>query len=432
MKVDGLAQEVGTEALVRVVQDFVLVGVAESGGILDAELDVPDELATLGALGGGDLLGLAVVHLDGLADIAGLDAGHAEAGSEGLAGELSAEELIEGGGAEIGPLAVNVRDGDGHGWDGLSELGLVGGGVVLNLGDGGGEAGGADEGHDVGVVGEGEHLLGRGGLVNGGRSDSDSLADLQVRELQLEGQSVPGGARGVSQLELVGVGVHLVDLADSGDDVEVGLLGLGALQGSVHVLGENVALLEVGGGPLSEGGEDGGVLLLDGGSVAGVLGWLEVAAGGADDWLLVGGEEGEGAVPVHGDVELTAVVVHAEGGSVETDDVTETEADGEVLEALGVHDNGGVVAALGAGGKAWVDNLEGADVELLVLLVGEGCVDDDTVDVLGLNGAEGGLAEVNVLVLGTTLGLLGGGLGGSLSSLGRSWSWHCDKVFLSC
>jgi len=44
-QVSGLAEEVSTEALVRVVQDSVLVCVAEGGGILDVELDVPDELA---------------------------------------------------------------------------------------------------------------------------------------------------------------------------------------------------------------------------------------------------------------------------------------------------------------------------------------------------------------------------------------------------
>ena len=57
-KVGGLAEEVGTETLVRVVKNSVLVGVAEGGGILNGELDVPDELAALGALGGGDLLAL--------------------------------------------------------------------------------------------------------------------------------------------------------------------------------------------------------------------------------------------------------------------------------------------------------------------------------------------------------------------------------------
>jgi len=128
---------------------------------------------------------------------------------------------------------------------------------------------------------------------------------------------------------------------------------------------------------------------------------------------------------VHGDVELSAVVVHTESSSVKSDDVTHAENNGEVLEALGVHDDVGVVGALGAGVEARVSDLEGADVKVLVDLVGEGSVDDDTVDVLGVNGAEGGLAEFDVVVL-LSLNFLNSGLGGSLGLLGGSGSWHCD------
>jgi hypothetical protein len=70
-----------------------------------------------------------------------------------------------------------------------------------------------------------------------------------------------------------------------------------------------------------------------------------------------------------------------------------------------------------------VNNLEGADVELLVDLVGEVGINDDTIDVLGVLGAERGLAQLDVVVPGA-LGFLGGGLGGSLSFLGRSGR-HC-------
>ena len=38
-------------------------------------------------------------------------------------------------------LAVNIRHGDGNRWDGLGELGLVSSDVVLDLGNGGSEAG---------------------------------------------------------------------------------------------------------------------------------------------------------------------------------------------------------------------------------------------------------------------------------------------------
>ena len=126
---------------------------------------------------------------------------------------------------------------------------------------------------------------------------------------------------------------------------------------------------------------------------------------------------------MHGDVELSAVVVHTEGSSMETDDITGSEDDGEILESLGVHDDAGVVGTLGSSVEGWVDNLQGANVEFGVDLVGEVGVDDDTVDVLGINGGEGGLAELNVVVL-LSLCLLDGVLGGSLGLFGRSGSWH--------
>ena len=156
----------------------------------------------------------------------------------------------------------------------------------------------------------------------------------------------------------------------------------------------------------------------------------EVANGATDDGGAVSGEEGPRAVPVHGDVELAAVVVHAEGSAMEADHVTEAEDDGEVLEAVGVHDDGGVVAALGAGVDARVNDLERAAVELLVDLVGEGGVNDNTVAVVELRGGEAGLAELDVVVLEAALGLTGLGLGRGLGLLGRSGSWQSYLVFL--
>ena len=55
----GLAEEVSSETLVGVVKNSVLAGVAERGGILDAECDLPDEV-TLGSLGRAGFLGLLV------------------------------------------------------------------------------------------------------------------------------------------------------------------------------------------------------------------------------------------------------------------------------------------------------------------------------------------------------------------------------------
>ena len=88
------------------------------------------------------------------------------------------------------------------------------------------------------------------------------------------------------------------------------------------------------------------------------------------------------------DVELSGVVVHSKGSSVESDNVSKSENDGKVFESLGIDDNRGMAAALGASIEARVDNFERADVELLVDLVREGGVSDDTIDMLGVGGSE--------------------------------------------
>jgi hypothetical protein len=74
---------------------------------------------------------------------------------------------------------------------------------------------------------------------------------------------------------------------------------------------------------------------------------------------------------------------------VHTDDVTEAGDNGEVFESLGVEDEGGVVRSitgslLGLDVERRIDDFEGANVSLLVGLVGEGSINDNTVDVLGV------------------------------------------------
>ena len=73
---------------------------------------------------------------------------------------------------------------------------------------------------------------------------------------------------------------------------------------------------------------------------------------------------------------------------MESDNVSKSENDGKVFESLGIDDNRGMAAALGASIEARVDNFERADVELLVDLVREGGVSDDTIDMLGVGGSE--------------------------------------------
>ena len=74
---------------------------------------------------------------------------------------------------------------------------------------------------------------------------------------------------------------------------------------------------------------------------------------------------------------------------MDTDDISETGDDGQVFESLGVEDESGVVAGvsgslLGLDVEAGINDLERADVSLVVGLVGEGGIDDDSIDVLGL------------------------------------------------
>ena len=115
--------------------------------------------------------------------------------------------------------------------------------------------------------------------------------------------------------------------------------------------------------------------------------------GESDAVVSVSGEHSPRAVVEDVSVELALAVVQAEGCSVHTDDVSKFADDGEIFEALGVEDKGGEVTGisgslLGLDVEAGVDDLKRADVSVLVGLVGEGCVDDNTVDVLGVCGCQ--------------------------------------------
>ena len=88
-------------------------------------------------------------------------------------------------------LFVDLGEDDwGHG-DLALKSSLLGSLVICHLGgDGGGKLGGADEGHDVGVVLKNKDLLVKGSVVMGARSDSDYRARSDMWEFNLEGQGV--------------------------------------------------------------------------------------------------------------------------------------------------------------------------------------------------------------------------------------------------
>ena len=83
----------------------------------------------------------------------------------------------------------------------------------------------------------------------------------------------------------------------------------------------------------------------------------------------------------HVDVELSLVLVDSHVGSVDSDDISESVDDWEVLELVSIDDN---VSVLSLGVESWVNNLEGADESLLVDLVWESSVNNDTVEVAWL------------------------------------------------
>ena len=92
---------------------------------------------------------------------------------------------------EVGMLFVDLGEDDwGHG-DLALKSSLLGGLVIRHLGgDSGGKLGGADEGHDVGVVLKNKDLLVKGSVVVRARSDSDDRARSDMWEFDLEGQGV--------------------------------------------------------------------------------------------------------------------------------------------------------------------------------------------------------------------------------------------------
>lgn len=85
---------------------------------------------------------------------------------------------------------------------------------------------------------------------------------------------------------------------------------------------------------------------------------------------------------------------------MDTNDVSEAGDDGEIFKSLGIEDEGSKVASISALlVEALINNLERADVSLVGSLVGEGGINDNTVDVLGLSRGKGCLAQLRVLVL---------------------------------
>ena len=102
------------------------------------------------------------------------------------------------------------------------------------------------------------------------------------------------------------------------------------------------------------------------------------------------------------DVELFSVPdLHV--GSVDSDDISKSVDDWEILELVGIDDN----ISEGSGlVESWVNNLEGADESLRIDLVWESGINNDTIEVAWLTGDNRSLVELNVLVLLRKVGLV--------------------------
>ena len=79
-----------------------------------------------------------------------------------------------------------------------------------------------------------------------------------------------------------------------------------------------------------------------------------------------------------------------------SDDVSKSVDDWEILKLVGEDDHRGVGTLLEEG---WVNNLKGADELVLMALVWESGINNDSVEVDWVTGGEGSLGELNVLVL---------------------------------
>ena len=116
----------------------------------------------------------------------------------------------------------------------------------------------------------------------------------------------------------------------------------------------------------------------------------------------------------HVDVELSLVLIDSHVGSVHSDDVSESVHDGQVLKLVGVDHHVGI-GTLGVQGG--VNDLEGADESLTVHFVWESSVNDHSIEVTWLGRSEGGLGELDVLVLQDR------GLGGRVDHLPWCSAW---------
>ena len=190
-----------------------------------------------------------------------------------------------------------------------------------------------------------------------------------------------------------------MELGDSSADIEVfaGSDGRSLVEGGNG--SDGVGTSHVSGGPFAEGREDVSLLFLERCVFAAVGNGGVGRAVNTESGLLVSGEESPSSTTGLGvNVELSSVFVDSHGGSVDTDDVSESVDDGKVFESGGENDEVSPVVFLAGAVERSIDNLEGADESVLGDLVREGSVNDDTIDVGSVGGGDGDVVEERVVV----------------------------------
>lgn len=343
-----------------------------------------------------------------------LDLGDVEADSEGGGASVwVVEEVVEGGGVETAVFLVDFGEDDwGHSEFALESSFLVRSVIGDLAADGGGELGGADEGHDVGEMLEDEDLFGGGNIVGSG-SDFDNGSSFQVWEFQLEGQAVVSLTGLILEFELVGVFVKLENLEDLSDNVEIFFLFLGSVFKADNLfISDNVTGGKKLISPFFEGVLDLSILFLMGVFFTGIGEWSITS--GLSEWgKLIGGVDGPGRVVGHVDGELSSIVVEFKFSSVNSNNITNSMDEWEILKSVSINNNLSVVRVLLGSIKSWVNNLEDTDESGLSgfedLFVWEGGVNDNTVEVAEFEFGGGSLGELNVIVLIGGGGLLGWG-----------------------
>ena len=88
----------------------------------------------------------------------------------------------------------------------------------------------------------------------------------------------------------------------------------------------------------------------------------------------------------------------SQGGIMDSDDVSNSVDDGEVLKSSGINDNlGPVLLVLWI--QSWVDHLNRADESVAIDFVWERGIRDDTIEVHWISRGERSLVEFNILIL---------------------------------